>query len=335
MQERLHTNGTCCSNRALGGCILPPVGTIAVTDYAWYEKLSEQRHWDEVNFWSPSASAGIRAPEFSPFFFKLRSPHNAIAGFGYFARYTVLPEWLAWDCFGEGNGFNSLSDMQRRLAAIRAGSSRADPGTVPHIGCAVIVDAVFFSPDEWIRQPVDWPLPVQRFKRYDLGEGEGLRVWLECLDRVRGRSASYTTGDEHAREHAPVFGDPTLVRPRLGQGAFRVAVTDAYGRACAATREHSLPALDAAHIKPLAQDGPHEVRNGLLLRADLHRLFDQGYLTVNTDYIIEVSPRLRDHYENGRTYYPLHGSRISVPAGLRERPDPELLRWHNDHVFLG
>ena len=91
-------------------------------------------------------------------------------------------------------------------------------------------------------------------------------------------------------------------------------MTEAYKRACAVTQEHSLPALEAAHIRPFAKEGPHEVRNGLLLRADLHRLFEQGYLTVTPNYTLEVSDRLRDDYQNGQSYYPLRGTRISVPA---------------------
>jgi predicted restriction endonuclease len=67
-----------------------------------------------------------------------------------------------------------------------------------------------------------------------------------------------------------------------------VAVTDAYGRSCAVTREHSLPVLEAAHIRPCAQAGAHDVRNGLLLRSDLHRLFDIGYVTVTPDLRLEV-----------------------------------------------
>jgi putative restriction endonuclease len=70
------------------------------------------------------------------------------------------------------------------------------------------------------------------------------------------------------------------VRPRLGQGTFRIATIQAYERACAVTGEHSLPALEAAHIRPFAEGGTHDVSNGLLLRADLHRLFDRGYVTV-------------------------------------------------------
>ena len=69
------------------------------------------------------------------------------------------------------------------------------------------------------------------------------------------------------------YGEPTLVRPRLGQGAFRVLVTDNYHRMCAVTRERTLPALEAAHIRPFAEGGEHEASNGVLLRRDLHSLF--------------------------------------------------------------
>jgi len=63
------------------------------------------------------------------------------------------------------------------------------------------------------------------------------------------------------------WGEPTLIRPRLGQGAFRVIVTDNYARRCAVTGERTLPALDAAHIRPYADHGEHDPSNGLLLAA--------------------------------------------------------------------
>ena len=112
------------------------------------------------------------------------------------------------------------------------------------------------------------------------------------------------------------------MRPRLGQGAFRVAVTDAYGRSCAVTREHSLPVLEAAHIRPYALDGAHDVRNGLLLRSDLHRLFDIGYVTVTPELRLEVSPRLRRGLRERM-----------VPSVVGLRPDPALLQWHAETVY--
>lgn len=307
--------------------------TIGITSHDWYTFLSQRRLWDEVNFWTPSAHWTFRAPEFSPFLFKLKAPHNSIAGFGYFARYSALPEWLAWQCFGQANGCASFEEMHARLEKIRLSFRAATSTGIQQIGCIVIVNATFFNRDEWIPQPRDWPAPNLRPMRYDLDIGEGARVWAECLARVEPNRDLRIAEPELVGE-AERYGAPVLMRPRLGQGAFRVSVTDAYNRACAVTEEHSLPALEAAHIRPFAKEGPHEVRNGLLLRADLHRLFEQGYMTVTPDYTLEVSDRLRHDYHNGRSYYPLRGTRISVPALETERPTRELLGWHNQNVFL-
>jgi putative restriction endonuclease len=307
-------------------------GTVAVTDYDWYQFLL-QRSLPEVNFWRPSDRHVFRAPEFSPYLFKLKAPHNAICGFGYFARWSSLPDWLAWDCFGEGNGCRSLVEMRQRIAEIRRRIHYVETGTLSNVGCILLVQPTFFAPDDWIPQPADWHARTVSSKRYDLTAGEGRRVWEACQARVAGLRMPVVPGqvaDRRAR-----YGEPRLVTPRLGQGTFRVAVTEAYGRACAATGEHSLPALEAAHIRSYADDGPHEVRNGVLLRADLHRLFDQGYVTISPQQRFEVSRRLREDYSNGRSYYPLHGASVHVPVGIAEQPALEHVRWHNEHVYLG
>jgi len=72
--------------------------------------------------------------------------------------------------------------------------------------------------------------------------------------------------------------------------------------------------LEAAHIKPYEKSGPHLVSNGLLLRSDIHKLFDMGYLTVTSDYHIEVSPRIKEQFENGRDYYKFHGNKRNYSA---------------------
>ncbi len=92
--------------------------------------------------------------------------------------------------------------------------------------------------------------------------------------------------------------------------------------------------LEAAHIKPFSEGGPNEVRNGLLLRADLHRLFDTGHVTVTPKLRLEVSARLYGDFKNGRSYRPLHGAPVEFPRLPVGHPSPELLRWHNDTVFL-
>lgn len=129
------------------------------------------------------------------------------------------------------------------------------------------------------------------------------------------------------------FGAPRLVTPRLGQGSFRLAVYDAYDRACAVTGEHSLPALEASHIKPYAIGGAHDVSNGLPLRRDLHRLFDLGYVSFDVDLTFMVSDRLRLEYDNGRAYYEMSGRQLRVPSRVADRPDPEHLAWHRESVY--
>lgn len=264
-------------------------GTVAITDHGWYDFLRTQKGVDEVNFWTPSAHFAFKGEQYSPFFFKLKAQYqHAICGFGYFAKFSRLPDWLAWDAFNTKNGCQTLDAMRTRIATIR---DRIDFHSDRHrseIGCILIVQPVFFAQDAWIVGPRDWPPANLRHKKYDLTQGEGLRIWKECIARTSGSLAPFTN-DTHQIQQEPRYGALQLVSPRLGQGTFRVSVMDAYQRACAVTQEHSLPALEAAHIQPFAENGPQDVRNGILLRADLHRLFDQGYLTVTIDHRLEVS----------------------------------------------
>jgi putative restriction endonuclease len=312
------------------------LGTIAITDEGWYSFLEQRPDLTELNFWTPSAHRSFRAPDFSPFLFKLRAPHNAICGFAYFARFSTLPDWLAWELFGHGNGCASFEEMYSRIARIRTGFRYDERAGSEEIGCIQLVTPTFFPRGAWIPQPSDWRARIQASVKYDLSVGEGRRVWESCIAQAASLAAySATIGLSSSGERGPRYGDPRLVQPRLGQATFRTAVLDAYGRACAITGEHSLPALQAAHIRSYAQDGPHEVRNGLLLRADLHRLFDTGYITVSSDLRLHVGERLRTDYNNGRSYYPLHGVQLNVPSVGLHRPERAFLEWHNEQVFRG
>jgi len=136
-------------------------------------------------------------------------------------------------------------------------------------------------------------------------------------------------------EETDRYGNEFPTRARLGQGSFRVLVTEAYHRRCAVTGERTLPVLEAAHIMPFTKNGPHRVKNGLLLRSDLHILFDRGYLTITPEHRIEVSKRIREEFENGRDYYAFHGKNLQVlPNRPLEQPGREFLDWHNSEVFL-
>lgn len=306
------------------------IGWIAPTDQDWFNFLASKPALEEVNFWTPSTHFAFRGDPGAPFFFKLKAPHNAIAGFGYFQQYEPLPELIAWEAFGDANGAATFEVMKARVDRIRARSQMESATGLQQIGCIVLANPVFFPREHWIPQPKDWPPRNLRPMRYDLEVGEGKRIWDECLPlSVLLAPEQPTVGVGENR-----WGQPVLVRPRLGQGGFRVAVTAAYGRACAMTEEHSLPALEAAHIKPFALDGPHNVSNGILLRSDIHRLFDAGYITVTPDYRVLVSDGLKEHFSNGRSYYPFTNQPLAVlPKRSEDHPDRDLLRWHNEVRF--
>jgi len=74
----------------------------------------------------------------------------------------------------------------------------------------------------------------------------------------------------------------------------------------------------------------HEIANGLLLRCDLHALFDQHYITITPDKTLVVSKRIREEFENGREYYAMQGKRVRDPRFAADAPSVEALRRHND-----
>jgi putative restriction endonuclease len=292
---------------------------------------------DEINFWKPGGKHRFGALQPGELFlFKLHSPRNFIVGGGLFAYSTILPVSLAWESFQFGNGASSFGEMRLRIAHYRKSptSSLEDY----EIGCVLLAKPFFLLEPDWIPVPSDWAPGIQQGKRYDLEREPGATVFRQvenALSReATGAGASMRARDAHD-DLAGRYGAPVLVAPRLGQGAFRIVVTDAYERRCAITGEKVLPVLQAAHIRPLAQDGPSRVQNGLLLRSDLHTLFDRGYMTVGSNLRLEVSRRLHEDFDNGRDYYALSGNPLRMPPRADSRPASEFLSWHSEHVYRG
>lgn len=298
---------------------------VAVTDGNWFEALRRQPDLTEVNFWAPSAASFRALQPGELFLFKLHAPRNVIVGGGVFAYANALPCSLAWSAFGEANGARSAQEMRSRIARYRRGDP--DDRHDFEIGCRILTQPFFFDERDWLSIPPSWSPNIVSFKTYDSDEPEGLALWQAVNERI-SRPTCVGMADSGAR-----YGEPHLIRPRLGQGAFRVLVTDIYRRRCAVTQERTLPALEAAHIRPYAEGGAHEASNGLLLRRDIHSLFDAGYVTVTTDLRFEVSRRIREEFENGRHYYALHGQSIEPPLDPDRRPDRAALTWHNEVCF--
>lgn len=304
---------------------------IGVTDNDWFEYLARLRP-DEVNFWRPSGRGFSAIDIGAPFLFKLHSPLNYIVGGGFFVRAERLPLSLAWEAFGEKNGAPSVEKLRALIQNYRK-STEPDP----EIGCTILNQPFFIPREHWIPAPGDWGRSIMTGKTYDTNEPWGARIWEAVglwLPKFEP-AESDAPGLPRVSEVGQLFGKEYLQRSRLGQGAFRILVTDAYERRCSISGERTLPVLQAAHIKPYGK-GPNRVDNGLLLRSDLHILFDRGYITVTPDLRVEVSRRIKEEYENGRDYYKHRGLPLVVlPATPADRPNIEFLRWHNEAVFRG
>ena len=310
---------------------------VANTDNDWFDFLSAEHSLTEVNFWWPGEAPFRVLQQGEILAFRLKSPRNKIGGFGVFSNYSLLPIQMAWETFGRANGVSSLEALRNAIAQFRT-NVMVGPST--NIGSTVLVQPVFLPPRLWFDVPESWASSIVRGKKYSTEDEEGLRLWAKLLDTAQATTqfpALVAREDQAAFASGDIarFGRPTLITPRLGQGAFRVAVTEAYGRQCAITNGKVLPALDAAHIKPYADGGEHVRSNGILLRKDVHSVFDAGYVTVKDDYTFLVSKKVKEVFNNGEEYLRLQGSSIRLPQRNTDWPDPDLLRWHNNNCYLG
>ena len=213
---------------------------VGVTDYQWYKTLQAQNP-DEVNFWQPNTNNNFRAiHEGELYLFKLHSPNNFIVGGGIFTRQVFMPLSLTWDAFGINNGVNDKAEFLNRINKYR----RSDLSEIkdPVVSSLILTSPFFLDEEDWIPVPVDWAMNIVQGKRYNTNTDIGMHLFESVQHYMLMPRATEMPLDR--------YGKPTTITPRLGQGSFRVIVTDAYHRRCVITDEKTLPVLDAAHIQP-------------------------------------------------------------------------------------
>jgi putative restriction endonuclease len=127
----------------------------------------------------------------------------------------------------------------------------------------------------------------------------------------------------------------TLSRPFRDQ-AFRRQICQAYDNRCAISGLKLINGggrseVQAAHIRPVASNGPDSIRNGLALTGTLHWMFDRGLLSVDDEYRVLRAKEL-----------PVDVDRLIAPGGELRLPEAELLyphplylRYHRENVFKG
>jgi putative restriction endonuclease len=310
---------------------------VGVTDGDWFSLHASKPDIEEVNFRRPSPNASFKALQPGEILlFKLHAPRNYIAGGGFFTCFLHLPLNMVWDTFGEANGVRSLAEMRQRIGYYR--NEQISPRDNPTVGCIMLAEPFFWERSAWIPVPQDFKLNTVSGKTYDAATGTGRELWDAVSERLQRSPSARLEPDTAtvAAIQSDGYGKPLLVHPRLGQGIFRALLTDSYSRRCAISGERTLPVLEAAHIKPYSLVQRHDISNGLLLRSDLHKLFDEGYLSVDPkERRVLVSRRIREEFENGKDYYKLEGQLLRESTDPGARPLIENLDYHASVRFRG
>ncbi len=238
-----------------------------------------------------------------------------------------MPLRDAWEFFAEKNGAPSIAALIDSIQKHAREVVRVDKP----LGCMVLQSPFFLNDADAFEAPASWRAkntPGFKANPSDPATGE---VW----ERIAALLTSQPQMAVSLLQPFGGFGKESIFRPRLGQGTFRSMILSAYGNQCAVTHEHSLPVLDAAHIVDFAEEERHALDNGIALRADVHKLFDRGYVSIRPDLKFVVSSALRDDFNNGAVYYRYHGEQILTPMDPAFMPRKEYLERHYDEKFKG
>lgn len=215
----------------------------------------------------------------------------------------------------------SLTKPESEIVAVA--EAIGEPYEVPHSDGQWQV-AVRWMPDltsRLLKKPLSFDVPRQS------KQGSPQRVIPE-LERVLTHwlKGNYSVkARKHDEEVQRVLRQ---VYQRQGQQQFRNKLIQAYGAKCLVTGAAVVETLQAAHIQPVAKDGTHDPSNGLLLRADIHTLFDLHLITIDRDYKIHVSPQITE-----KEYRKLHGKKLKLDTS-RSSPSRTLLHRHHQRTFL-
>lgn len=117
---------------------------------------------------------------------------------------------------------------------------------------------------------------------------------------------------------------------RRGQKKFRKKLIDIYNKKCVVTQCEIVEMLEAAHIYSFKGSDTNKIPNGLLLRSDIHTLFDLGLIGINPDnYLLQISNKII----NDQYYAALHQSKINLPERIEDYPNKDALKYHFENIF--
>lgn len=296
---------------------------ISPTDYDWFDFLRDADLNSGINFWTPTPWNIKKMKKGDRLYFMLKAPRRKIGGYGEFSAYKNLSAAQAWDEFGYRNGrpsqdvfFNSIKKYVTKNT-IQSGTIFDTTAPAHEIGC-VILDNCEFWPDEHFQVISDTKSSDDK-DAIVCFEPQIVRIkyYNDVVDPFRETSKvnqgfRMISGQ---RERKQVFA-----ALRDGQSRFKVKILKIYSNQCCVTGEKIPELMEAAHIQPYVNDCSNHAQNGLLLRVDIHRLYDNNLIFIDRDYRIHVSGFVKN--PNYRQY---DGRRITLPNVTNGYPSVDAL----------
>lgn len=250
------------------------------------------------------------------------------------------------------NGPSSSNGSQSYIAMARVVGIRPDTRSAGHY---------FADLAEYIRFDLDVPFRIgnryfeSALRKQDGTSNRGAFGWsvralpeveFEAIfrtgfSRTLSRHQSLRQDDVRASElnNSEIIERETIrveLSRKVRDAAFRERVRDAYDNTCAVTGfsltdPSGLAEVQAAHIRPVASNGPDTIGNGIALTGTAHWLFDKGIISVSDDFQILIS---RYATTLAKSQAIKIGERLRMPSNAAHAPNTVYLNWHRNEIFI-
>jgi putative restriction endonuclease len=288
--------------------------SISPTDKNWFDFLKDSELNSYVNFWTPTPWNVRNLSLGNRFYFMLKSPIRKLGGFGEFQEYKNLTALQAWNEFGFRNGRGSkqefIDSIQQYIDknSSRLGGQEIDINTY-EIGCISLKNCEFWETEKFINiedYDVTFPVQVVKIKYF---------TTYDPFYNLQENSSDFCIIGAPRNDKQNIS-----INSRYGQAEFRGKVLRAYDNQCCISGETIPEILEAAHIQEYRNINSNHVQNGLLLRTDLHRLYDNGLIYIDENYVINISNQISSPH-----YIQYHDKLIKLPSNLHEYPSKDAL----------
>ena len=257
---------------------------IAPTDINWFEQIrSDGLNGNVIKFWTPTPWNVKTLKEGDRLYFMLKSPIRKIGGYGKFLQYKNMKANDAWSLYGRDNGVENLTQLISRTSAYIKKNTDHEIIDNPEIGCILLKEPIFFEDDEFMTEKdfgVSFPTQVVKLKYFKSKEKLSFKkIPIKDFKLILSKNIKKRISSQ---------------KERKGQARFRREVLSAYQNLCAISSTGLKEVLEAAHIQQYISEESNNIQNGICLRADLHKMLDNGLLSINSEYEVKISSLVKD-----------------------------------------